>query len=130
MIISPIQYILHLVSGETLSILLLNAGSSFTVSFTGLSSSSVPGPLEEQKVTQNVNTTRPRHLITRGPQNPDTSIPGLCWRKSSRGCDHQVNSKINLGNQKLFIPSSVLGIYTLPTAATVGTLSRTVALGE
>ena len=49
----------------------------------------------------------------------------LCQRRSLRGCDHQLTRKLDPGNQRLLIPSPVLGMYVLPTIPTLGAVSRT-----
>lgn len=49
----------------------------------------------------------------------------LFWRRSSRACDCQLHFKLDPDNQRLFTPSSVLGMCVLPTISTVGAVPRT-----
>lgn len=48
-----------------------------------------------------------------------------CWRRRSlRGHDYWLTHKVDPGNQRLLIPSPVLGRYILPTILTIGPVSR------
>ena len=57
-------------------------------------------------------------------------IQDICWRKSSRGHDHQLPHKLHPGNRRLLTPSPGLGMYILPTIPTVGAVLNNTGFGS
>ena len=53
-----------------------------------------------------------------------------CWKRPVRGNDHWLTLQLDLHNQRVFIPSSVLRMYHLPTIPIVRAIFNVIVLRE
>lgn len=49
----------------------------------------------------------------------------VCWRRSLRRHEQQVDAELDLGSQRLLTPTPVPGIYILPIFPTLRDVART-----